>query len=73
MSKTIKIAPMCECCYARDLVVEADAGLTRSIPYWYCRRCKIEVSLTNTKTYKYDYGDTELDEFGWPPPLVYRP
>ena len=34
--------PPCRKCYSGS-VVEANAGVFKSIPYFYCRKCKIEV------------------------------
>lgn len=34
--------PTCRGC--RSSTVSADAGLLKSIPYWYCPKCRIEVS-----------------------------
>lgn len=35
--------PKCEC---GDKAVLANAGVITDIPYWYCRKCKIEVYET---------------------------
>jgi hypothetical protein len=48
-----------ECRYCRQRAVWADAGIMRSIPYFYCRRCKAEVD---------DRGEVVL-----PPPPVPDP
>lgn len=34
--------PVCKKC--RNTAIPADAGVFKSIPYWYCRTCKIEVT-----------------------------
>lgn len=38
-----KPTPVCKKCF-KGPVVWADAGMVRSIPYLYCRNCKIEVN-----------------------------
>ena len=38
-----KPTPTCKKCF-KNTVVWADAGVIRSIPYLYCRTCKIEVN-----------------------------
>ena len=37
---------ICQKCNTGKYIVEANAGVVVSIPYWYCKSCKEEVENT---------------------------
>ena len=48
-------------CNSQDQVVLADAGLFGSIPYWYCRKCKVELGESGFEVFsKKDEGEELL-------------
>jgi len=61
----VKTRPKCRGCYKE--AVPADAGILRSIPYWYCRVCKVEVDEYGREVYpaprEKAEGLDELDDY----------
>lgn len=54
--------PKCKGCYKQAVV--ADAGLIRSIPYWYCRTCKVEVDEYGREVFvRQPAALSELDDY----------
>lgn len=50
MSKTETI-PKCIPCGDKSDVIKADVGLLTPKPYWYCKTCKKEVSLSSKRAF----------------------
>jgi hypothetical protein len=49
------------CPKCRSDLVQADAGLVNSIPYWYCRTCKEEVNNPENYCHEGEIPPVDID------------